>query len=253
MAEMNKKPGMNWTEEKDVMLLKEMGGQGIFHYKAGSRERGAVWQVIASNLNCHKDLFDVTARGVRDRFTLLSRRYKSKTSRELKGSGTGGDELTEFELLMEDMIALSEESDKKAASARANANADRQKALEIRKKAMETMGESKKRQADADDEVKEKKKRRSGGDTMSWLREKTEIDAKLKEKELEEQKQEKEIERKERNEQMGLLRQQLQMQIDSQQQQQQQQNIMQQQMMALMQQQQQQLQLMFTNVHRGDK
>ena len=53
---------MNWTEDKDTLLLKEMGGQGIFHYKAGSRERGAVWQVI--NLNCHKDLFEVTARGV---------------------------------------------------------------------------------------------------------------------------------------------------------------------------------------------
>ena len=60
---------MNWTEDKDILLLKEMGGQGIFHYKAGSRERGAVWQVIASNLNCHKDFFEVTARGVRDRFS----------------------------------------------------------------------------------------------------------------------------------------------------------------------------------------
>ena len=90
-----------------------MGGQGIFHYKAGSRERGAVWQVIASNLNCHKDLFEVTARGVRDRLTLFSRRYKSKSSRELKGSRTGGEELTEYEILIEDMIAMSEESDKK--------------------------------------------------------------------------------------------------------------------------------------------
>ena len=54
------------------------------------------------------------------------------------------------------MIARSEESDKKAESeadnAKANANADRQKALEIRKKAMETMGESKKRLA-VDEEV----------------------------------------------------------------------------------------------------
>ena len=48
---------------------------------------------------------------------------------------------------------------------------------------------------------------------MSWLKEKTEIDAKLKEKELEDWKQEKVIERMERNEQMVLLRQQLQMQI----------------------------------------
>ena len=79
----NFRSAMNCTEDKDILLLKEMVGQGIFHYKAGSRERGAVSQVIASNLNCHKDLFEVTARVVRDRFTLLSRRYKSKASQEL--------------------------------------------------------------------------------------------------------------------------------------------------------------------------
>lgn len=80
----------------------------------------------------------MTARGVRDQFTLLSRRHISKTSRELKGSGTSGEELTEYEILIEDMIALSEESHEKAESetgnAKANANADRQKALEIGKR-----------------------------------------------------------------------------------------------------------------------
>ena len=44
------------------------------------------------------------------------------------------------------------------------------------------MGESKKRPT-GDEEVKDKKKRRSGVDTISWLKEKTEIDANLKEKE----------------------------------------------------------------------
>ncbi|KAK2562518.1 hypothetical protein P5673_014186 [Acropora cervicornis] len=219
---------MNCTEDKDILLLKEMVGQGIFHYKAGSRERGAVSQVIASGTN----------------------------QRLLKNSETGGEELTEYEILIEDMVALSEESDKKAESeaenAKANANADQQKASEIRKRAMETMGESKKRLA-VDKKVEEKKKRRSGFDTMSWLKEKTEIHAKVKDKELEDQKQKKEIERRERNEQMALLRQQLQMQVESQQQQQQQQNMIQQQLMALMQQQQQQMQLMFSNISKSDK
>lgn len=32
----------NWTDEKDLLLLKEMGGQAIFEYKAGRRERGGV-------------------------------------------------------------------------------------------------------------------------------------------------------------------------------------------------------------------
>lgn len=78
----------------------------------------------------------------------------------------------------------------------------------------------KKKRLAVDEEVREKKKRRSGVDNMSWLKEKTEIDAKLKEKELVDRKQEKGIERRERNEQMALLRQQLQMQVENQQQQQ---------------------------------
>lgn len=46
------------------------------------------------------------------------------------------------------------------------------------------MGESKKRLV-VDEEVKEKKKRRFGVDIMLWLKEKIEIDVKLKEKEFE--------------------------------------------------------------------
>ena len=69
-------------------------------------------------------------------------------------------------------------------NAKANANADRRNALEIRKKAKETMSESKKGPTE-DEEVKDKKKRRSGVDTVSWLKEKTKIDANLKEKEPE--------------------------------------------------------------------
>lgn len=41
---LNFRSAMNRTEEKDISLLKEVGRQGIFHYKAGSRERGAVSQ-----------------------------------------------------------------------------------------------------------------------------------------------------------------------------------------------------------------
>ena len=68
---------MSWTEEKDILLMREMAAQGIFQFKIGSKERGNIWQAIASNLNGNKDLFSyVSSRGCRDRFTLISRRYK---------------------------------------------------------------------------------------------------------------------------------------------------------------------------------
>ena len=41
-----------------------------------------------------------------------------------------------------------------------SANADREKAIEMRQQAMETTAESKQRQAETDEEVKEKKKSR---------------------------------------------------------------------------------------------
>ena len=46
---------MSWTEEKDILLMREMAAQGIFQFKTGSKERGNIWQAIASNLNGNKD------------------------------------------------------------------------------------------------------------------------------------------------------------------------------------------------------
>ena len=36
-----------------------MGAQGFFQSKQGSRERGSLWQIVASNLNIH-DGFEFT-------------------------------------------------------------------------------------------------------------------------------------------------------------------------------------------------
>ena len=38
---------MKWTEEKDVILLTAMAGEGVFQCKHGSRERGGAWDVEA--------------------------------------------------------------------------------------------------------------------------------------------------------------------------------------------------------------
>ena len=64
----------------------------------------------------NKELFSyVSSRGCRDRFTLISRRYKAKTAEELKSTGGGSeDEPSEYDLLLEELTHLSEESDKRA-------------------------------------------------------------------------------------------------------------------------------------------
>lgn len=242
---------MSWTEEKDILLMREMAAQGIFQFKTGSKERGNIWQAIASNLNGNKDLFSyVSSRGCRDRFTLISRRYKAKTAEELKSTGGGSeDEPSEYDLLLEELTHLSEESDKRAdteaETAKKKVSAEKKLALEVRKRAMETMGQTSKRSesGESEDVIKERKKRRSGGDTLQWLEKKADRDLKFKELQLEEQRKEREFQQKERKEQMELLQKQIQIQAESQQQHQQQQMMLMQQMMSMMQQQQQQLQL----------
>ena len=77
---------------------------------------------------------------------------------------------------------LSEESDKRAdteaETAKKKVSAEKELALEVRKRAMETMGQTSKRSesGESEDVIKERKKGRSGGDTLQWLEKKlTEI------------------------------------------------------------------------------
>lgn len=42
---------MTWTEEKDLMMLREMAAEGVMHHKPKSRDRGSSWQKVADNLN----------------------------------------------------------------------------------------------------------------------------------------------------------------------------------------------------------
>ena len=62
----------------------------------------------------------------------------------------------------------------------------------MRLKALERLAETGKRKKDKEDGKGLKKSRRSGGDTIQYLREKSEQEMKLREKELEEGKQEEE-------------------------------------------------------------
>ena len=121
---------MHWTEERDIQMMREMVAIGIFNHKSGSRERGQMWQTIATNLNTFEDFGGITSRAVRDRFTTIMWKYKAPTNKELKSSGLGEDELGEFDTLMEDLIAMSNESDLKQDAE----NESKKKANDIEKK-----------------------------------------------------------------------------------------------------------------------
>ena len=179
---------MHWSEEKDIILARKIAGSQIFSHRSGSRERGLMWQSIANTLNAYHDLnFIVSGRSVRDRFTLLTRKYKSKTAKEVKGSGIAVEDPTELEQLIEDLVEISEEAELKFINEtevrKKSQIADQDKAMDIRKTAMEKLGETRKRVSTSEDDEsrKSKVKRRSGSDAMDFLQEKIKNDKILQE------------------------------------------------------------------------
>ena len=171
---------MQWNEERDVILLREMAARGIFQYKAGSRERGNSWQEIATSLNSYENFF-VSHRAVRDRFMTIMKRFKAKTRKEVAATGLGGDEPTEYEILVEDLTERFEESDRKmeqdSEAKKSRVESEKNKALEMRQKAMERFGDTKKRkELEGSDSEPTEKKRRSSSDMINFLREKMEYD-----------------------------------------------------------------------------
>ena len=84
-------------------MMRGMSSKGIFESISGRRERGAVWQNIAVNLNNLQE-FGVPAPSLRDHLTTLMKKYKLKTRQEVRDIGLKGEELSENEQLQEDVI-----------------------------------------------------------------------------------------------------------------------------------------------------
>ena len=108
------------------------------------------------------------------------RKYKAKIRKEVQGTGLGGQELTKYETLLEDLIERYEENQLKSEHEVADKKSiekDKQTASDIRKSAMEQYGETKKRrEIEGDDQPKEKKSRRTNSDMLTFLHEKLEFD-----------------------------------------------------------------------------
>ena len=106
----------------------------------------------------------VTLKSVRDRFSNLMRKYKAKNNKEIKSFEIGGEEPTEYDTLLEDLIELSDECDLKhelAAEEKKNSAAvEQKKAVDVRQLAMERMSETKKRNNDENEEPTSSKRNR---------------------------------------------------------------------------------------------
>ena len=181
---------MKWSEEHDLMLCRDVLVVEPYKYPKQSKERGELWGEIALNLNgISSPKFSVSKRSVRDRLTLLLTRYKEKIRKEEKGSGIACDDETEIEIALSEIIEKEQAADleRKENSntlTKKNEN-DKASAEETRIKAMERLGQTKKRNADAScNEVTKPKSRRSITEAVQILKEKFENEKEIRKEEM---------------------------------------------------------------------
>ena len=119
---------------------------------------------------------------------MLTRKHKSEVNKELKESGLGGGEPTEFESLVEDLLEVAEAtehgSDEESKEKTASNEADELKALDIRQQAVERMGQTRKRREEEEGQIATKRCRRSGADTLDFLKEKLEYKKEMRMQEM---------------------------------------------------------------------
>ena len=125
----------------------------------------------------------------------MAKRVKAKLSKEERESGGGESDLSETERLVKELIVLSEESEKRNEAKREAVANEKKQALEMRDRALERLGETRKRNEEEKEEEKQtvtEKRRRSGGETLEWLRERAAVDTEMKEREMKEKREERE-------------------------------------------------------------
>lgn len=182
---------MEWSKQHDVLILREVLVSEPFRFRKGSAEKGKIWTEIADRLNdCREASFKVNQRSVRERCSLLETKFRKKTRDEERASGISV-EVSEQDVLLEEILEKEQAAEVELDVAKGKKVDDKNKAEEMRRKAMERMS---KRKVDDTEEGSEgtsgasgskRSRRRSGSDTIEYLKEKGEMERELKEKELE--------------------------------------------------------------------
>ena len=152
--------------------------------------------------------FKVDKRAVRDRYNLLSKELRTKLKKEERESGIETD-MTVVEFAIEELIEKEDaaETEQRVVDNRKIKNSqDREDAENIRNKATERLGQTQKREADEGETVgRKKRKRSSGSDTLSFLREKNEQVQAIQKEEFDLRRQQLELESKKQDNFMQVM------------------------------------------------
>ena len=169
-----------------------------YQFKLRSPERGKAWETISSHLNATSHpKFRVTPRSVRDRYNLLTKKFQVRLNREERASGISDDN-SELDNLLEEIL----EKEKAAKEKLDNDDEDKKKSLanekaaaeDMRKRALERVGQTAKRKGKEEgpeaEKSKSRKSRKSTGEAMEYLKERASKEIQLREQELEMRKKE---------------------------------------------------------------
>ena len=193
MSEKSERELFIWKKEHDICLIRELLLVEPYQHKPQSRERGQAWKDIVDNLNkLEKPKFKVAVRAVRDRFVKLTDKYKQNEREETKASGIEGIEPDEIYKGLMDIDQRMEEAKSRWAEITVK---EKEKAIaqDMRKKATESLGETRKRkEAEGEIEVTPKRKRKTSEaltivhQSMKIRQEQAERELKQKDEELKE-------------------------------------------------------------------
>ena len=122
-------------------MMRGMASKGIIESRSGNREKRFIWQNIVDNLNNCEEFH------LGFHFTTLMKNYKPKTRQKVKGTGLGGEELSENEQLLEDSVERFEESERRTEADAQKTQSDienkKKKTQELRKKQWKDFGKKK--------------------------------------------------------------------------------------------------------------
>ena len=124
MCSINFSERFKWTQENEVLMLREVFASKIWLTKPGSLKRSDGWRKILDNLSqVERPKFGVSCRAVRDHFQNIFAKRKSQNRREESASGIIP-ETTEKDVLLDELRKLFDAAiaDKQAASQQANKN-----------------------------------------------------------------------------------------------------------------------------------
>ena len=179
---------MQWKPEHDAIFLREVLASDLYSTHRGSSERGKIWSQLSEKVNeVSSCKFIVSQKSLRDRLKLLPQKHKQKMRSEKRASGIDP-EMTEIDITLEE-ISEKEVAEEEDESKKKKAKAEKESVEKMRLKAMEKLSESQKRK-DSNEEARPKKSKKSIGDAVSYLQEKSKQEIALTKEEIELKKQE---------------------------------------------------------------